>query len=69
MRHSKDWFKQATGESFSPADTDWRDLQDWHYQAEKEFKPATVNSRISSLKAFFAFALDQGLATNDPPCC
>jgi len=56
------WFKQATGESFSPSDTEWRN------QAEKTFKPATANRRISSLKAFFAFALDQGLATDDPPC-
>lgn len=66
MRHFMTWFAQATGEIFSPADTDWRDLQDWRNQAEKEFKPATVNRRISSLKTFFAFALEQGLASNDP---
>ena len=66
MRHFMGWFKQATGESFSPADTDWRDLQDWRNQAEKGFKPATVNRRISSLKTFFAFALEQGLTSNDP---
>jgi len=64
MRHFMGWFKQATGESFSPADTDWRDLQDWRNQAEKGFKPATVNRRISSLKTFFAFALEQGLTSN-----
>jgi len=66
MRHFMTWFAQATGETFSPTDTDWRDLQDWRNQAEKEFKPATVNRRISSLKTFFAFALEKGLATSDP---
>ena len=60
------WFEQVTGEPFSPADTDWHDLQDWRNQAEKDFKPATVNRRISSLKTFFAFALEQGLTSNDP---
>jgi len=66
MRHFMSWFAQATGETFSPSDTDWRDLQDWRNQAEKDFKPATVNRRISSLKAFFAFALEKGLVTDDP---
>ena len=66
MRHFIDWFEQATGETFSPTDSDWRDLQDWRNQAEKDFKPATVNRRISSLKTFFAFALEQGLTAHDP---
>lgn len=65
-RHFMAWFEQATGEAFSPAAADWRDLQDWRNQAEKDFKPATVNRRISSLKTFFAFALEKGLAATDP---
>ncbi len=60
------WFAQATGEPFSPSDADWRDLQEWRNQAEKDFKPATVNRRISSLKAFFAFAVEKSLVTEDP---
>ncbi len=66
MRHFMNWFAQATGEPFSPSDADWRDLQEWRNQAEKDFKPATVNRRISSLKAFFAFAVEKSLVTEDP---
>ena len=66
MRHFMIWFAQASGEAFSPAAADWRDLQDWRNQAEKDFKPATVNRRISSLKTFFAFAIERGLCESDP---
>ena len=66
IRHFMDWFKQTTGDGFSLSDTDWRDLQYWRNQAEKDFKPATVNRRISSLETFFTFAIEQGLTTSDP---
>ena len=61
-----DWFEQASAESFSPAEVDWRDVQDWRNAAEKTFKPATVNRRISSLRTFFAWAIEQDLCPADP---
>jgi integrase/recombinase XerC len=66
LRQFMDWYRQATGEDFSPMEVDWRDLQEWRNAAEKTFKPSTVNRRISSLKTFFAFAIEQGWVTADP---
>ncbi len=43
-----EWFKLSSGEAFSLGEVDWRDVQDWRNCAEQDFKPATVNRRLSS---------------------
>lgn len=56
-----DWFAQATGEAFSPAGADWRDLQDWHNQAAALFssrlkKPLTAYAIWSVVKKYVSEA-------------
>jgi site-specific recombinase XerD len=60
------WFEQSSGEPFSPAEVDWRDVQNWRDAAEKAFKPATVNRRLSSLRTLFAWAIEKQLVSADP---
>ncbi|RPH63485.1 MAG: integrase [Chloroflexi bacterium] len=66
LRQFVDRFEKSNGEPFSLADIDWRDIQDWRDTAEKDFKPATVNRRLSFLRTFFTWAIEQGLASTDP---
>ena len=60
------WFEQSSGDAFSPAEVDWQDVQDWRNAAEKDFKPATVNRRLSSLRTLFAWAIEKQLVSADP---
>jgi integrase/recombinase XerC len=61
-----EWFKQSCGEAFSLGEVDWRDVQEWRNTAEQDFKPATVNRRLSSLRTLFAWAIEQELVAIDP---
>ena len=41
-------------------------MQNWRNAAEKTFKPATVNRRLSSLRTLFAWAIEKQLVSVDP---
>jgi site-specific recombinase XerD len=47
-----------------PKDITTLDVQDWkqHMQTHDKLKPATINKRISSLKVYWSFLIDVGLA-------
>ncbi len=60
------WFEKTTGETFDPSAIVRRDLLDWREELSKTGQPASLNRRLSSLRAFFAWAQRKGLVSLDP---
>lgn len=60
------WFEKTTGETFDPASIVRRDLLEWREEQMNTGKPASLNRRLSSLRAFFAWAQRKGLVSLDP---
>ena len=60
------WFETTTGESFDPAALTRREMLDWREAMLKSSKPASVNRRLCSLRAFFDWAILKGLVSIDP---
>lgn len=58
-----------TEEPFTPANVVDYDVRDWRDEMsgeENSRKPATINRKLASLSAFFTWAIEAGLAKNDP---
>jgi integrase/recombinase XerD len=55
-------------QDFDPANIIGRDVRDWkaHQQTVEKTAPATINQRLVALSRFFARAVKQELAQEDP---
>jgi integrase/recombinase XerC len=60
------WFEMLNQEPFSSAAIVRRDLMDWRDHLRQSCSPATLNRRLSSLRAFYRWAQREGLASTDP---
>jgi len=60
------WFETLNQEPFSAAAIVRRDLMDWRDHLRRSCSPATLNRRLSSLRAFYRWAQREGLASTDP---
>lgn len=56
------------GQAFDPASIIGRDVRDWkaHQQTVEKAAPATINQRLVALARFFAWAVKQGVVSEDP---
>lgn len=61
------WFKQITGEDFTPAVVDSRDIREYKgYLLRQGRQASTINRRLIALSRFFGWAKKQGLAPDSP---
>ena len=62
------WFEKTNGEGLRLRDVTPVDVRDYkaHMQTVKKFKPATINRRLAALRAYFAWAIEEGLISEDP---
>lgn len=67
VRLFEKWYTETNDADFIPKDITTLDVQDWkqHMQTHDKLKPATINKRISSLKVYWSFLIDAGLAPVD----
>jgi site-specific recombinase XerD len=68
LTHFMKWSQALYGQDFDPANIIGRDIRDWkaHQQTVEKVAPATINQRLVALSRFFAWAVRQGLAPEDP---
>ncbi len=68
VSHFIRWSQQTYGQPFDPAEIIPRDVEDWvaHQQTVEKATVNTINSRIVGVSQYFAWALRQNLAPNDP---
>ncbi len=62
------WFEKTTGETLTAEDVtpvDIKNYKDYLLQ-ERKFKPATINRKLSTLRAFFEWAIEKGQISNHP---
>jgi site-specific recombinase XerD len=66
--HFVEWSQLLYGQAFDPATIIGRDVRDWkaHQQTVEKAAPATINQQLVALSRFFAWAIRQGLAGEDP---
>ncbi|MDN4593827.1 tyrosine-type recombinase/integrase [Polycladomyces subterraneus] len=67
VRFFEKWYTESVSNDFEPAQITALDIQDWrqHMQIHDKLQPATINKRISALKVYWSFLVDQGLAKVD----
>lgn len=63
-----DWFELTNGESMQPENVTPVDVRDYkaHIQTVANLKPATINRRLSTLRAYFSWAYEKGLIEDNP---
>ena len=68
LNHFVQWSELLYGQAFDPANMIGRDVRDWkaHQQTVEKAAPATINQRLVAVSRFFAWAVRQGLAQEDP---
>jgi len=66
LRHFAAWFEQHNEEPFTLAAVLDSDVRDWRDEVSNRSAAATVNRKLASLAAFFAWAEEKGLAHDDP---
>jgi integrase/recombinase XerD len=68
LAHFSRWSQTLYGQAFDPAQIIGRDVRDWkaHQQTVEKAAPATINQRLVAVSRFFAWAVQEGLAQNDP---
>jgi site-specific recombinase XerD len=68
VAHFVQWNALTYGTPFDPAVIVPRDVRDWktHQQVVEKTAPATTNQRLVALSRFFAWAVKQGIAHNNP---
>lgn len=64
----KDWYEERTGEAFEPGNITPLDLHDWksYMETVRRYSPSTVNKHVAAIKKFWAFLIEEELATVDP---
>ncbi|MFV2044552.1 MAG: tyrosine-type recombinase/integrase [Anaerolineales bacterium] len=62
------WFEKTNGGGLRLRDVTPVDVWDYkaHLQTVKKFKSATINRRLAALRAYFAWAIEEGLISEDP---
>ena len=68
LLHFSRWSAQTYGQPFDPAAIIPRDVADWkaHQQTVEKAAPNTINVRLGAVSRFFAWAVKQGLARENP---
>jgi site-specific recombinase XerD len=68
LRKFAQWFRMNSGEELEPAKVGQGTVRDYktHLQGAANFKPATINRRLASLRAYFSWAGEQGLVDVNP---
>jgi len=68
MNKFAQWFEETTGEKLEPQAITSLDVHSYksHLLREKEYKPATVNRKLSTLSKFCRWARQEGLIKEDP---
>lgn len=68
LRKFSGWFKSTTGETFRLHNVTPVDIRDYkvHLQTVGKFKPATINLHLSSLRAIFTWAIEEGHINENP---
>ena len=68
LKKFAEWFKLSTGEQMGLDNVTPVDVRDYkeHLQTVKKYKPATINRRLASLRAFFTWAIEDGLVEENP---
>jgi len=68
LTHFVRWSEHSYGQAFDPAAIIARDVADWkaRQQTVEKAAPATVNTRLTALSRYFAWALTQELVRTDP---
>lgn len=63
-----EWFKVTNGENVRLRNVTPVDVRDYkmHLQTASNFKPSTINRRLSSLRAYFTWAIQEGLIKENP---
>jgi site-specific recombinase XerD len=62
------WFEKTNGEAMRLRDVTPVDVRDYkaHLQAVKKYKPSTINRRLAALRAYFSWAINEGMISEDP---
>jgi len=62
------WFEKTNGGAMRLRDVTSVDVQDYkaHLQTVKRYMPSTINRRLAALRAYFSWAIDEGLLSEDP---
>lgn len=60
------WFEGRTGETLAPERVTPIDVRDFKSWLQDEYKPATVNRRLATLKVYCAWAVGRDLVESDP---
>lgn len=66
LRQFTAWFEQRTGKAFSPEAVAEHDLRAWRDHLAGVLKPASINRKLASLRAFFHFCVEEGWVEKDP---
>jgi len=68
LLHFSRWSTQTYGQPFDPTAIITRDVADWkaHQQTVEKATPNTINVRLGAVSRFFAWAVKQGLARENP---
>lgn len=63
-----EWYETTHGVEMEPAKVTSADVSDYkaHLQTAANFKPATINRRLASLRAYFSWAEEGGLVRENP---
>ena len=68
LRKFDEWFQTTRGEEMTPGKVTPDDLRDYkaHLQTAANLKPATINRRLAALRAYFSWAFEKGLVSENP---
>ena len=62
------WFEKTNGEPMRLRDVTPADVRDYkaYLQTIKRFNPATINRHLAALQAYFSWAIEESLISDDP---
>ena len=68
MKRFAAWFEKTNGDPMRLRDITPVDVRDYkaHMPAVERLKPATINRRLSALRTYFSWAIDEGLIAENP---
>jgi integrase/recombinase XerD len=67
VRFFEKWYTETNDEEFEQKNITILDIHDWkqYMQINQRLKPATINKRLTSLKVYWSFLVESGLANID----
>ncbi len=68
LKKFAEWFELTNGQPMGIENITPIDVRDYkqHLQTVKKYKPATINRRLATVRAYFAWAIDKGLVKENP---